>query len=743
MEPAEPQKTSVVAFGPFEYDCVSGDLRKFGTPIRLQGQPRQVLSILLERPGQVATREHLQNHLWPGATFVDFEQGLNAAINKLRQALGDSADQPRYVETAPGRGYRFIAPVRELNSPKPVLEMARPLPMPASEHRVPRRFLFWLAALVPIALGAYWLGTRIGLPGEPLKLTRFAVVPPAGYALEGAASRQSFELSPDGRRLAFTATAESGFHLFLRELGSVESIRLPETLGVHTTFWPPDGASLFLTTQGALRRTGLNGNSQVILSNTPNFLFSGLWLNQDRLLLSTYDSSYMVSLSSGTAEPTKTSYRWPQLLPDGKHILFISWDARALRFRVRVERLDDPGSARDLILSDSRALYTESQLFPGQGYLMYIRGGNLMAQPFDPDRLTLTGEPLLVANKVYSFFNTGAADFSVARRGTIAYTKYVSRTQLAWVDRAGRRLGTIGPQNINVRSGRLSPDGRHLVAALYNVERGHQDLWIFDLDTGTGRQLAAEPALRDAPVWSPDSHRLAYLHTDNNVMPLVQTRGLGENDLEKLTPSVKGSFNLPTDWSPDGRFVAVSTTGATRFESEAHGDVWMVDVAGGNKPHPILNSRFHEANAAFSPDGKWLAFTSNETGQAELYLQSFVSGESPTVSGKRHLVSRSGAVALRWRRDGKELFYLRFDGKVFGVPLRLSTRPTIGKPMPLFTIENEARSAIHSVLGFDVSSDGQRFVIPVVTSPESPSIIVVQNWEAELRGLGASSADAP
>ena len=158
----------------------------------------------------------------------------------------------------------------------------------------------------------------------------------------------------------------------------------------------------------------------------------------------------------------------------------------------------------------------------------------------------------------------------------------------------------------------------------------------------------------------------------------------------------------------------------------------MFDLAHGRKVIRVLSTRFHEANAAFSPDGKWLTFTSNESGRSEVYVQAFESTGAPRVTGERHLVTRSGAQTLRWRRDGKELFYLSFDGRVYAVPAKLTPKPEFGAATPLFSISTEARAAIHSVPGFDVSPDGQRFLIPVVTSQEGPTLVVMQNWEAAL-----------
>ena len=189
-----------------------------------------------------------------------------------------------------------------------------------------------------------------------------------------------------------------------------------------------------------------------------------------------------------------------------------------------------------------------------------------------------------------------------------------------------------------------------------------------------------------------------------------------------------GAFG-PSDWSHDGRFIAYTNTGfATNIE--LNGDVWLIDMARNRKVVHLISTPFHEANPAFSPDGRWLAFMSNESGRGELYVQAFEAGESPRLAGDRHLVSRQGAICLRWARDGKELFYLAWDGRLYAVPVRLSPKLKVSEPAPLFTISTEARAAMHSNVGFDVSADGQRLLVPVVTSPEKSEIVVIQNWEA-------------
>jgi Tol biopolymer transport system component/DNA-binding winged helix-turn-helix (wHTH) protein len=753
---SQPSPSPKVLFGPFEFEQLSGDLRKFGNRIRLQGKPLRILSILLDQPGEIVSRDELQQQLWQGTTFVDFEQGLNTAVNKLRQALGDSAGQPRYIETVPGKGYRFIAPLAGA-SPiairATVLEMPpAPASAPASPTRssMPReigapdprqrpsrwgaRLLVVVATVAALlAAGLLWFASNrrqtISIP----KPARFAVVPPAGFMLEAAASRQSFALSPDGTHLAFTAMDASGlFSAFVRDLNSLEPRLLPGSAGVHTLFWSPDSRSLVLTVGGKVLRAPLDSDARVILGDSPGFVLSGAWLSAHRLLLGAAQSTYSISPSGGPIEPLKDLYRWPQTLPDGEHILYLYSDSKTSRHRGRVVRFGDQASAKDLIESDSRILYAPSLINPGTGYLMYIRAGNLLAQPFDPRALRITGDAMPVVNKVSFFWPTGAADFSVSSTGAIAYQSFASRSSLVWTDRKGRQVGLAGVPNVNLKSGRISPDGRKIVTSIYDIDRGAQNLWIIDSESNAMRQLTLEPGVRDAPVWSPDSRTLAFLHGSVGRPTQVRIRGvLGESDPEEaLNPT---DFQLPTDWSPDGRFIVFANTGISRLANEIQSDVFLFDLAQNRKLIPVLSTRFHESNAAFSPDGKWLTFTSNESGRPEIYVQAFeATAGTPRVVGERHLVTRSGAQALRWRRDGKELFYLALDGRVFAVPVKLTSKPEFGVATPLFTISTEARAAIHVTPGFDVSPDGQRFLIPVVSSQAGPSIVVMQNWEAAL-----------
>ena len=208
-----------------------------------------------------------------------------------------------------------------------------------------------------------------------------------------------------------------------------------------------------------------------------------------------------------------------------------------------------------------------------------------------------------------------------------------------------------------------------MATAIYDVERGQQELWILDTETNAPRRLTAEPGTRDAPVWSPDSTTLAFMHTADATPPRVHFRGLGQNDLEEAMPG--DGFQMPADWSRDGRFLAFVNSAFARVANDQQSDVWLVDLARGRRSVPLLNTRFHESTPVFSPDGRWLAFTSNESGRPEVYVQAFRSGDDPGVFGERHLVSHSGAVALRWPGKGQELStWLRRTGVCgFGQPV--------------------------------------------------------------------------
>ena len=720
-----------VAFGPFEFDPASGELRKHGYKVKLPGQPGEILSLLITHPGEVVTREDLRIRLWPGISSGNFEHGVNAAVNKLRQVLGDTASEARYIETLPGLGYRFVAPISPASGGVVELVPARaaltPEPQPSR-----RRLVAWAGAgAALVVLLVFWVaGQRSPVS---FKAARVLVSPPKGYYLEAGGVRQSFALSPDGERIAFTAKDTSGeFRVFLRDFSEPESRSVTDGEGGYSVVWSPDGQSLLFTSKGKLRRVGVNASvSQVVSDSTPYFSSAIPW-GSGRLLVSNHRNSGVIPSSGGPPHAIDQWYSWAQLLPGGRDFLYTIDDPQLGSMRARIAATGGSEQGVEVVQSDSRVQYTGSLRSNG-GYLVYLRAGTLLAQPFDLAGRRVTGDPKAIARHVTSFGYSGAADFSVSSRGVLAYQSFDSRSQFIWVDRTGKRLSAASPAAINASYLRLSPDGHWLATAVFDVERGVTDIWLYDTRTGAGRKAISGPGISHLPVWSPDSRRLVYLW-DRSWPRLALSSLDGTPDPE---PMPNTGFMAPTDWSPDGRFILYNNSALPAITQRFPSDVFAIDMARGRKVIPLLKTQFFENGAVFSPDGKWLAFLSDESGKAEIYVQAIDRGDdSLRVTGERFLISREGAQCLRWRKDARELYYLGLDGQVYAVPLAL--RPAAvhaGKPEALFMIDAEARSTLHSVVSFDVSADGSRFVIPSITPGEISALVVLQDWESQVTKL--------
>jgi Tol biopolymer transport system component/DNA-binding winged helix-turn-helix (wHTH) protein len=718
-----------IAFGPFEFDPASGELRKHGYKVKLPGQPGEILGLLITHAGEVVARDELRLRLWPGVSSGNFEHGVNAAVNKLRQALGDTATEARYIETLPGRGYRFVAPI--LAASGGVLELVPPrAALPEGPQASWRRVAAWAGACAAalVALVIAWVaGHRSPVP---IKAARFLVSPPRGYYLEAGGLRQSFALSPDGERIAFTAKDTSGaFRVFLRDFSEAEARPVADGEGGYSVVWGPDGQSLFFSSQGKLRRIGVNASvSQVVSDSFGPYFSSAIPFGSGRLLMSNHRNSGVLPSSGGPLQAIDQWYSWAQLLPGGRDFLYTVDDPKLGSMRARIAPTGGSEQGVEVVQSDSRVQYTGSLRSDG-GYLFYLRAGTLLAQPFDLAGRRVTGDAKAIARHVTSFGYSGAADFSVSARGVIAYQSFDSRSQFIWVDRTGKRLAAASPTGINASYARLSPDGRWLATAAFDIDRGVTDVWLYDTRTGTGRKAISRPGISHIPVWSPDSRRLVYLW-DRSWPRLALSSLDGTSDPEPMPNT--GLMN-PTDWSSDGRFILYNNSALPAITQGVPSDVFAIDMARGRKVIPLLTTQFFEYGAVFSPDGKWLAFLSDESGTAEIYVQAISrSDDSLRVTGERFLVSRQGAQCLRWRKDGRELYYLGFDGQVYAVPLAFRLRAVhAGMPEALFTIDAEARSTLHAAVSFDISADG-RFVIPSVTPGEKSTLVVLQDWESQV-----------
>ncbi len=715
-----------VTFGPYTLDFVEERLEKNGKPVHLTGQPQKILALLASRPGELVSREDLRDALWGEDTFVDFEQGLNTAVNRLRHALGDSAESPLFVETVPGRGYRLIAPVAEADVPSsasgaPLAEGPRSL--------LGSRILPWLLVVALGAGAATWMSlSRSPATGtSDAPVIRFPVVPPPGYWLEPAGTRQGFAVSPDGMEIALTTRGPSGgFSTWVRGLSEIDLRPVPMARNAHTLFWGADASQLFFALRGSLRSGQPSDDSFQVLSEQPDLILAGAVLaSNEVLVMGNRQSSYLADLSGGDPVRLDTAFPWPTALPGGEHFLFLAYGDEQTSSVVKAARQDNFEIVADIVPSATRAEFAPSTEAASRGHLLFVRDGSLLAQPFDAARLQTLGQARVVASGVEHFAPAGAADFSVSQAGVLAYQPFAGRAEMTWTGLDGEAVSTVGDRDLGIQHLRLSPDGSRVAAELYDVEAGYAKLWIFDAQSGRGRPVSNEVA--GGAVWAPDSRRLVYSGIGSPGLPQLYLRSVDEEGRgHPLSESFVPQVQVPTSWSPDGRFIA--------YQSQLEGDLWVAVIEEGVEPitHQIAVTRPFESAADFAPSGEWLAFLSDETGRPEVYVQAFRATDPPRLAGERIQVSDRGAVSFRWGRRGRELFVADAGGTLSVIPVDLEARE-VGAPRTLFDIEIDATRPLTTLFTFDVSADGAHFLLPRLTRRESAHLVVLQNWQQLLR----------
>ena len=743
-----------IVFGPYEYNGASGELRKHGTRLRLAGQPLRILEVLLDRPGEVVGREDIQQQLWNGTTFVDFEHGLNAAINKLRQALGDSADRPRYIETLPGRGYRFIGSVEhgsiERTSPRRVLEMVPSSPNPSTQNnaapttgpvsRPARLFLNMpsrlailgvaLLALVAIPILLTFRPLRSRTPSVTPKTVRFRVAIPETVRLSGS---ETFSLSPDGSTMVYHAAGSDGvLRLWVQRLDSLDPRLLPgtESSDDPPAFWSPDSKQVAFYSNGELRKTDLLGGAPQTLCAVPGIVSGGSWNREGVIIFGPVTGALMrVSENGGKAVPItaldpgrrERNHLFPVFLPDGRHFLYSRFSSVAKNNGIYLGSLDATPADRENKRLAASPFGAAFAAFPqGNGILLYQRESTLWAREFDTAHLELTGEPALVAEHVGS--HRGFGFFAASENGVLVHRSGLGETvQLAWFDRRGKRLAPVGEPMDVYSAPHLSPDRARIAVARF--ESG-VDIWVYDLARDVKQRLTSHPALDTDPVWSPDGKRIAFSSSRGGHYDLYQIAVTGDSAEELLYSS--GESKFLTSWSSDGRFLLYQAQ-----SGDANWDIWILPFGGAGQrtPKPLIHTPANERSGAFSPDARWVAYVSDESGTSEVYVQPFsivVSGAS--ASGPRVLVSRGGGTQPSWRADGKELFYRAPDGMMMSVAVRVNGTFKPGPPQSLFL------SSLAWFSRADAAADGSRFLIATPVEQAAPqTFTVVLNWRTELK----------
>ena len=536
-----------------------------------------------------------------------------------------------------------------------------------------------------------------------------------------------FALSPDGRRLAFVA-GPANSQLWVRSLDQVSAQPLAGTEGARYPFWAPDSRAIGFFADTKLKRIDLSGGAPQALAEAPAAR-GGTWNGEGVIVFAGTAGGELVRVPATGGSPVavthlaagQTSHRWPQFLPEGRHILFLAVGPQQSATGAYVASLDG-GEPTRVVASATAAVYAPP------GYLLRVSQGVLVAQRFEAARATVSGDPIPVAQSVGENDGVSLSAFSISAAGILAHRPDApGRRQLVWLDRTGKELGAVGPPNENQSASlALAPDGQRVAYA--PTVQGNNDVWLIDVAREVATRFTFDPAADYAPVWSPDGTQVAFRSMRKGVSDLFVKPANGAADEQPLLVTPQGK--TPLDWSRDGRFLLYANQ-----DSKTFSDLWALPLAGERKPFPVVQTAFEETQGQFSPDGRWLAYTSNESRSDQVYIRPFPD------SGGKWQVSTAGGSQPRWRPDGKELFYVAQDARLMAVPIRVAPdgrAVDAGMPLPLFPTRlargpNISLSGFQSRALYAVASDG-RFLMNVnVDTADTSPLTVVLNWEAGLK----------
>ncbi len=541
----------------------------------------------------------------------------------------------------------------------------------------------------------------------------------------------SLAVSPDGRYLAITGRFGSS-QLLLRAQNSLNNQTLPGTEGAQYPFWSPDSRFIAFFAGGKLRRIAVAGGPALTVCDAAAGL-GGTWNQFGTIVFSPSPTEVLQSVpaAGGVVSPVTVKVTtantevqcFPHFLPDGRHFLFLVNPAGEGKDGTYYASLDSKGPRR-LLAEHSKAEYAPSSSSDGQGYLLFSRQNELLAQPFDPKRLETAGEAFPVAEQGNLPLTFGHIGFSASRNGVLTYLtgEFPWSSELLWFDREGKRIGTVGKPG-TYGGVMLSPDEKR--AAVTHLSSDLVEIWLHELTRDSSSPFTFGPEWSNNPVWSPDGSHIAFRAFRGSNISIYQKDASGTSK-EELVFQGKSSIPVPVDWSHDGRFLIYD-----EIDPKAKDDIWLLPVTGERQPVPLLpQAEFNQNLGQFSPDDRWVAYTSNESGMDQIYVQPF------PVSGPKWMVSTSGGRQPRWRRDGKELFYVAPDGKLMAVAIRTHASKVhfeASQPQPLFQTSIPSNIPLRQSFFYDVTADGRRFLVNTVQGGLNQAINVWVNWQAGLK----------
>jgi len=597
------------------------------------------------------------------------------------------------------------------------------VPAPVAARRRPVAWAAWSMAAALAALSAV-LGLALmrATGGEPTVIRASILPPKDGSFSLGSLHPGPAAVSPDGRRITFVASEPGGQSmLYVRALDAAVATPLPGTDGAGYPFWSPDSRTIGYFAQGKLRKVEAAGGPPVTLCDATSGK-GGTW-NADGVIVfapSFNGPLHRVSAAGGASSEVtaldrdtgENSHRHPWFLPGGRHFIYLARSSRggseAGGNAIMLASLDGK-EERELLRCQSNVMYAS-------GHLLLLREGTLMAQPFDAKGLKTTGDAFPVAEDVQFLSGAMRGVFSASENGVLVYQGgggESAGSKLEWRDRKGEMLSTMG-EPADYGDPTISPDGRAVSVTIFDARSGTGDLWNYDVARGLRTRFTFDPATDDDAVWSPDGARVAFVSSRKGRFD-IYLKSFGGSGAEELV--FESQVDKFTDgWSRDGRFLVFSAA-----DPKTLFDIWVLPIEAGGEPTVFLQTEFVEVNPRFSPDGRWIAYQSNESGQFEVYVAPFPG------PGRKWQVSLAGGFDPRWRGDGREIFYLSPNGKMMAVETDYGADDfRIGAAQALFDLSRSA--------DYDVTRDGQRFIVTAeLEGPEAPPLSLVHNWTAELK----------
>jgi Tol biopolymer transport system component len=567
-----------------------------------------------------------------------------------------------------------------------------------------------LAALIVAVAVVRWFPTS---PTRPPETVRLSVTLPADQALNTDGGAAPLAISPDGRRVVYAAVHDGQTQLYVRAFDAFESRALAGTDGAQYPFFSPDGRSVGFFAGGRLLRVSLAGGPPVPVCDVPVLGHGATWGPDGTIVYDPGSSGLMrVAAEGGRPEPLtsgdplmdRRDFEWPHFLPEGDALLASTAPGQAativaFSFRTRQWREVTAG--------------LQPQFVP-PAYLAYhashLREGELQVVGFDPKELKVRGAPVSFLNGAFRARTGGAAYYAIARSGTLVFAPGGLARTLVWIDRNGRRTPASDDRR-GFRFPRLSPNGRYLAVT---IDPRPSEIWVYDLERGSRMLLASRGLI---PIWSPDGQRIAFTSAGNS--DLYSQRADGSSPAEPLLEREGGQY--AHSWSRDGRLLFFHDLSRPATKS----DVWVLQMGG--QARPVLATAVSESHPAISPDGRWLAYGSDESGRAEIYVRPF-----PDTNAMKWPISIGGGHSPRWSNDGRQLFYMNGQNLMAAAVRADATKITAGTPSALFNGPFDTTQDNN----YDISPDGSRFLM-VEASPEGAmrALQVVLNWSLELERL--------